>query len=78
MTDANKIPLSDIQARIAERTNDSDPKGAFDAAFYLWKHYCLRHHIHKTQFFSQALKKGWLRREHADHFWWCLFKENHF
>ena len=74
----NKITLIDIQNRLAQRTQDPDPEGAFDAAFYLWKHYCLRHKIHKTQFFSQALKKGWLKREHADHFWWCICKEDHF
>ena len=78
MHSENKIPLSQIQNRIAERTNDPDPKGAFEAAFYMWKWHCIRHQIHKRQFFSQVLQKGWLKREHADHFWACLFNENHY
>jgi len=78
MKQENKIPLIDIQHRIAKHTNDPDPEGAFDAAFYMWKQYCLRHQIHKRQFFSQALKKGWIRREHADHFWNCITGQDRF
>ena len=78
MRQDNKITLADIRNRIARRTKDPNPKGAFDAAFYMWKHYCLRHNIHKMQFFSQTLKKGWLKRTDADHFWWYLFKEEHY
>ena len=78
MKQENKIPISDIRARLNERTKDPDPEGEFDAAFYMWKNYCLRHNIHKPQFFSQALQKGWLKREHADHFWTCLTGENPF
>ena len=74
----NKIPLTDIQARLNARTKDPDPQGEFDAAFYMWKHYCIRHNIHKRQFFSQTLNKGWLKREHADHFWNCITGLNHF
>lgn len=78
MKQDNKITLAEFAARLQKRTNDPDSEGAFDAAFYMWKQYCLRHHIHKPQHFSQTLKKGWLRRDLADHFWWCITGENHF
>ena len=74
----NKIPISELIARLQAHTPDPDPQGAFDAAFYMWKQYCLRHHIHKPQHFSQTLSKGWIRRDLADHFWWCITGESHF
>lgn len=78
MKSENKIPIPDIRSRLASRINDPNPEGAFDAAWYMWKKYCLRHGIHKQQFFSQNLKKGWISREHANHFWWCMTGENHY
>ena len=74
----NKIPITELCARLNAHTPDPDPEGAFDAAFFMWRHYCLRHKIHKAQFFSQALQKGWLVREHADHLWSYITGENHF
>ena len=78
MKTENKVLISDIRTRLHKRMKFDNPKEAFEKAWYMWKQYCLRHHIHKSQFFSQTLKKGWIRREHADHFWWCMTDENHF
>ncbi len=78
MKPENKIPIPDIRSRLSQRINDSDPEGAFDAAWYMWRQYCRRHRIHNSPFFSQALQKGWLQRTDADHFWWYLFKEEHY
>jgi hypothetical protein len=78
MKQENKIPISELIARLQAHTNDPEPESAFDAAFYMWKQYCLRHHIHKRQFFSQNLQKGWIRREHADHFWNCITGQERF
>ena len=78
MISQNKIPLSTLRERLNTLTHDPDPETEFEAAFYMWSHYCLRHHIHSRQFFSQALHKGWIKREYADHFWLIITGENHF
>jgi hypothetical protein len=69
MKPENKIPLILIQNLLAQYTNDPDPEGVFDAAWYMWKRYCYRHHIHDIPFFAQTRKKGWLTRAQANQFW---------
>jgi len=78
MKSDNKITLNAFRTRMQERMNYEDLDEAFDNGWYMWKHYCLRHNLHKKQFFSQTLKKGWFKRADADHFWWFLFKEEHY
>ena len=78
MKPENKIPIPDIRSRLAQRINDPDPEGAFDAAWYMWRQYCKRHRIHNSSFFSQALKKGWLQRTNVDHFWRYIFNQEHY
>ena len=78
MKSENKIPISDIRSRLSQIINVPYPEEAFDALWYGWKKYCLRHKIHNSSFFSQALKKGWLQRADVDHFWWYIFNQEHY
>ena len=82
MNDDKVIYLVDIRDELQSFMHYEEPNEAFDKAWYMWMHYCMRHSMKKSTFFYEALDRGWITRSDAEsfcnyidnrHFWRCIF-----